>query len=163
MNFAITNNQKMSEKRRVKPRDQEKFEYAYMLFMQGVSQADICQRVVVSAPTLQSWKESGNWDEKRATRTISIDDLMQKTLKRISEMLDKEGDEFRADAFSKAVAQLKSLKSTQTIDDEISTFMAFQDFLIAERAHYREITDSFIKSVVKLQDSYILKRKGHGK
>jgi hypothetical protein len=78
-------------------------------------------------------------------------------------MLDKEGDEFQADAFSKAVAQLKSLKSTQTIDDEISTFMAFQDFLIAERAHYREITDSFIKSVVKLQDSYILKRKGHGK
>lgn len=153
----------MSEKRRVKPRDQEKFEYAYMLFMQGVSQSDICKRVEVSAPTLQSWKESGNWDDKRATRTISIDDLMQKTLRRISEMLDREGDKFQADAFSKAVAQLKSLKSTQTIDDEISTFMAFQDFLIAERAHYKEITDSFIKSVVKLQDSYILKRKGHGK
>ena len=41
--------------------------------------------------------------------------------------------------------------------------MAFQDYLIAERANYKEITDNFIKSVVKLQDSYILKRKGYGK
>lgn len=153
----------MSKKQPVQARNQEKFEYAYLLFMQGVSQQDICARVQISAPTLQSWKETGGWAEKRATRTISIDDLMQKTLKRISEMLDKEGDEFQADAFAKAVAQLKSLKSTQTVDDEIATFMAFQDYLIAERANYKEVTDQFIKAVVKLQDSYILKRKGHGK
>lgn len=150
-------------KQQVQARNQEAFEYAYLLFMQGVSQKDICGRANVSAPTLQSWIESGGWREKRATRTISIDDLMQKTLKRISEMLDKEGDEFQADAFAKAVAQLKSLKSTQTVDDEIATFMAFQDFLIAERANYKDITDQFIKAVVRLQDSYILKRKSHGK
>lgn len=149
--------------KQVQARNQEAFEYAYLLFMQGISQKDICERARVSAPTLQTWIESGGWRDKRATRTISIDDLMQKTLKRISEMLDKEGDEFHADAFAKAVAQLKSLKSTQTVDDEIATFMAFQDFLIAERANYKDITDQFIKTVVRLQDSYILKRKSHGK
>jgi hypothetical protein len=150
-------------KKQVQARNPEKYEYAYLLFMQGVAQNDICQRVEVSAPTLQSWKESGGWEAKRATRTISIDDLMQKTLKKISEILDKEGDDFSADAFAKAVNQLKALKSTQTVDDEIATFMAFQDYLIAERATYKEITDNFIKSVVKLQDSYIIKRKGYGK
>lgn len=151
------------KKKQVQARNPEKYEYAYLLFMQGVSQQDICTRVEVSAPTLQSWKESGGWEAKRATRTISIDDLMQKTLKKISDLLDKEGDEFSADSFAKAVNQLKTLKSTQTVDDEIAVFMSFQDYLIAERANYKEITDNFIKSVVKLQDSYILKRKGNGK
>lgn len=146
---------------RIHARNAERFEYAYLLFMQGVTQADICKRVGVSAPTLQKWKDAGGWELKRATRTISIDDLVQKTLKRISTILDKEGDEFSADAFAKAVAQLKNLKSNQTVDDEINTFMAFQDYLISERASFSEITDEFIKTVVKLQDSYILKRKAH--
>ena len=100
---------------------------------------------------------------QRATRTISIDDLMQKTLRRISEILDQEGDDFSADAFAKAVNQLKSLKESHTVDDEISTFLAFQDFLIAERSSFREITDPFIKSVVRLQDAFILKRRANGK
>jgi len=147
----------------VQARNPEKYEYAYLLFMQGVAQNDICKRVEVSAPTLQSWKESGGWAHKRATRSINIDDLMQKTLHKISDILDKEGDDFSADSFAKAVNQLKSLKSTRTVDDEIATFMAFQDYLIAERAGYKEITDSFIKAVVRLQDSYILKRKVNGK
>lgn len=153
----------MAKLKQVQARNPEKYEYAYLLFMQGVQQNDICKRVEISAPTLQNWKESGGWGNKRATRSISIDDLMQKTLQKISAILDKEGDEFSADAFAKAVNQLKSLKNTRTVDDEIATFMAFQDYLISERASYKEITDSFIKSVVKLQDSYILKHKGRGK
>ena len=147
----------------VQARNPEKYEYAYLLYMKGVAQNDIAKKVEISAPTLQSWKESGGWEHKRATRTISIDDLMQKTLHKISEILDKEGDSFSADSFAKAVNQLKSLKSTSTVDDEIATFMAFQDYLITERAGYKEITDSFIKAVVRLQDSYILKRKSNGK
>jgi len=154
---------KTTASKKVTARNPEKYEYAYLLFMQKVTQDDICERVGVSPPTLKTWKESGGWEEKRACRTISIDDLMQKTLKKINDLLDRDVSDFSADAFSKAVQQLKALKENHTVDDEISTFLAFQDYLIAERGNYKEVTDSFIKLVVKLQDIFILKRKNNAK
>jgi len=144
------------------PRDSEKYEYAYMLFMQGISQKDICSRVKVTAPTLGKWKTAGGWDQKRAARTISIDELMQKTLQKINAMLDK-GEDFSADAFAKAVAQLKTLKSSNTIDDDINTFLSFQDYLIHERVNNSEINDIIIKTITRLQDCYIQYRLGNGK
>jgi len=145
----------------VKSRNPEKEEYAYLLFMQRVSQEDICKRVGITAPTLKSWKDSGSWGDKRASRTISLDDLMQKALKRVNEILDSE-EPFNADSFAKAVKQLKELKTSNTIDDDIYCFMSFQDFLIRKRGEY-DITDSFIKMVTKFQDIFIQFRLGNGK
>jgi len=149
-------------KARINSRSPEKYEYAYLLYMQTVPAQDICKRVDISAPTLKSWKDSGGWEEKRATRTISMDDLMQKALRRINDLLDNE-TAFSADAFAKAVKQLKELKTSNTVDDDINCFMSFQDFLIQQRANYRELTDEFIKSVTKYQDIYIQFRLGNGK
>lgn len=146
----------------VQARNPEKYEYAYLLFMQKVAQNDICTRVGITAPTLISWKASGGWEGKRAARTISIDDLMQKTLRVINEMLDDKQN-FSADAFAKAVNQLKTLKTGSTVDDDINTFMDFQDYLIRERNSCKEITDLFIKTVARLQDNYIQYRLGNGK
>ena len=147
---------------RIKTRSPEKYEYAYLLFMQMVQSQDICTRAGISAPTLNSWKKSGGWEGKRASRTISLDDLMQKALRRISDMLDNETN-FSADAFAKAVKQLKELKTSNTVDDDINCFMSFQDFLIRQRAIYRELTDEFIKGITKYQDIYIQYRLGNGK
>ncbi|MEI6683438.1 MAG: hypothetical protein WCO44_12450 [Bacteroidota bacterium] len=130
--------------------------------MQQVQAQDICARVGISAPTLKSWKDDGGWEQKRASRTISLDDLMQKALARINEMLDSQ-EVFSADSFAKAVKQLKELKSSNTIDDDINTFMSFQDFIVQQRNIYRDITDEFIKSLVKYQDIYIQFRLCNGK
>lgn len=151
-----------TEKKKVKTRSPEKYEYAYLLFMQSVSQEEICSRVGVSPPTLRTWKESGTWEAKRAARTISLDDLMQKALKRVSELLDAE-DAFNADSFAKAVKQLKELKSSNTVDDDIYCFMSFQDYLIQQRQAYKEISDDFIKQVTRFQDLFIQYRLGNGK
>lgn len=137
----------------VTPRDQGKHDFAYLLYMQNVPQQDICERIQVSAPTLQSWKESGHWEMKRAAKTISIDDLLQKAMKKIDEMLSNDG--LNADAFAKAVQQLKVLKRTTTVDDDINTLTAFSDFVIANRITNKEVTDAFIKLLTKLQDWYI--------
>lgn len=149
------------EKKAVRTRNPEKYEYAYLLFMQNVPQQDICTRVGVSYPTLKTWKDSGGWDSKRAARTISLDDLLQKALKRVSEILEN-NENFSADAFAKAVKQLKELKTANTVDDDIYCFMAFQDFLIQERAYNKDLTDAFIKQVTKFQDRFIQFRLGHG-
>jgi hypothetical protein len=147
---------------RIKTRTPEKYEYAYLLFMQNFPQDTICERVKISAPTLKSWKVSGGWEEKRASRTISLDDLMAKALVRINIMLDDDKN-FSADAFAKAVKQLKELKTANTVDDDINCFMSFQDFLIQQRINHRELTDDFIKAVTKYQDIYIQFRLGNGK
>jgi hypothetical protein len=153
---------KQTKQGKVQPRDPEKYEYAYLLYMQGVLQTDICNRIKVSPPTLQSWKESGGWEHKRASRTISIDDLVQKALKMISDMLDNK-EHFSADAFAKAVSQLKTLKTHNTVDDDINTFMDFQDYIIRERASNKQVTDEFIKLVSRFHDSYIQYRLANGK
>jgi hypothetical protein len=80
----------------------------------------------------------------------------------ISDMLDNK-EQFSADAFAKAVSQLKTLKTHNTVDDDINTFMDFQDFLIRERSSNKEISDDFIKLITRLQDSYIQYRLGNGK
>jgi hypothetical protein len=149
-------------KAKINSRSPEKFEYAYLLFMQGAQAQDICARVGITHPTLTAWRKSGGWLEKRASRTISMDDLMQKALQRINDLLDKKED-FSADAFAKAVKQLKELKTANTVDDDINCFMSFQDFMIQQRVNYKDITDEFIKSVTKYQDIYIQFRLGNGK
>jgi len=150
------------KKKRIASRTPEKYEYAYLLFMQQTMGQDICARVGISAPTLKSWKDDGGWEQKRASRTISLDDLMQKALVRINDILDSE-EAFNADAFAKAVKQLKELKSSNTIDDDINCFMSFQDFLIQQRNIYKDVNDEFIKKVAKYQDIYIQFRLGNGK
>lgn len=144
------------EPRTVHIRTPEKYEYAYLLFMQNHTQASICERVGIAPATFQSWKASGGWEEKRAARTISVDALITKTLRRIDELLDN--PDFNADAFSKAVKQLKALKAGATVKDTIDVLMAFTDFLIDRSGHDPEVTESFVKTVNRLHDSFILKQ-----
>ena len=142
-------------------RNSQKYEYAYLLYMQKVTQKDICERVGVSAPTLIKWKEAGGWEAKRAVNTISIDEIVVKTLKKVNEMLEAEN--FNADAFAKAVAQLKALKGSSTVDDVIDCFSAFSVWVVEHRSlHPDQLTDDFIKQLTYWQDQYIQYRLGNG-
>lgn len=133
-------------------------DYAFILFMQRVAQIDIAQRVGVSEKTVSSWKGKDNWEAKRAAKTVSMDELIVKALRKISEMLDSK--DFNADSFAKAVAQLKTLKQRNTVDDEIMCFMDFQNFLL-ERRNIEHIDEPFLRSLIKLQDQFIQYRMGN--
>lgn len=136
-----------------------KKEHAYFLFMQRTPQKDIAARLGVTEKTIGNWKTEGNWEAKRAAKTISMDELVNKALMRINELLDSA--DFNADSFSKAVAQLKSLKPDNTVDDEIMTFMSFQNYIIRERIN-EDLSEEFIKTVVRMQDSYVQVRLAGG-
>ncbi len=133
-------------------------EYAFMLYMQRVPQGDIAERCGVSPQTVTDWKKKDNWEAKRAAKTISMDELIAKALKRINEML--EAEDFNADSFAKACAQLKSLKQRNTVDDEIMCFMDFQTWLLQRRVS-EGIDAPFIKLMTKMQDTYIQYRLGN--
>lgn len=138
---------------------ESKKQLAYFLFMQNTPQKDVASRVGVTEKTISKWKVNENWEAKRAAKTISMDELIVKALQKINELLDSE--DFNADAFAKAVAQLKSLKTNNTVDDEIVTFMNFQNYLIQNRIT-ENLSEDFIKEVVYQQDNYIQIRLGNG-
>ena len=146
---------------KIRVKDPQKYEYAYLLYMQRVPQKEIAERADVSQQTLSKWKEDGGWEMKRAARTISRDELLNKAMMRINDMLDdREG--FNADAFSKAVSQLKELKGGYSLDDVVDVLMKFGDWLIETSANDKGITPEFIQRLTAYQDQYIKMRINNG-
>ena len=146
---------------KIRVKDPQKYEYAYLLYMQRVPQKEIAERADVSQQTLSKWKEDGGWEMKRAARTISRDELLNKTMMRINDMLDdREG--FNADAFSKAVSHLKELKGGYSLDDVVDVLMKFGDWLIETSANDKGITPEFIQQLTAYQDQYIKMRINNG-
>lgn len=150
---------KIKDKGRKKKQDAEAMKhYAFILYMQNIQQNEIAQRCNTTPATVSEWKKKDNWEAKRAAKTISMDELIAKALIKINQLLDS--TDFNADAFAKAVAQLKTLKHRNTVDDEIMCFMDFQNFLL-EKRFAEKIDESFIKQLTKLQDQYIQLKLGN--
>ena len=149
------------EKASIRVKDPQKYEYAYLLYMQKVPQKEIAERVGVSQQTLSKWKEDGGWELKRVAKTVSRDQIINKVLLRINEMLDSE-EEFNADEFSKAANQLSKLKQGCTIDDIADILTRFGDWVIEQSASDKTITTEFVQQLTQLQDKYLLNRINNG-
>lgn len=149
------------EKAGIRVKDPQKYEYAYLLYMQKVPQKEIAERVGVSQQTLSKWKEDGGWELKRVAKTVSRDQIINKVLLRINEMLDRE-EEFNADEFSKAANQLSKLKQGCTIDDIADILTRFGDWVIEQSASDKTITTEFDQQLTRLQDKYLLNRINNG-
>ncbi len=148
-------------KKEMRVKDPDKYDYAFLLYVQNYPQKTICERVGISAVTLIKWKEHGEWETKRAAKAISTDVLVSKALARINTMLDNE-KEFSADAFAKAVSQLKNLKKDNTIDEVVEVLSRFGDWMIAKCGTDKAIDIEFIRKVTTYQDKYIKERIGDG-
>lgn len=159
----------MAKKTEAKPKakktslsgNRDKYEYAFLLYMQCVPMKEIAIKVGVSANTVTRWKNENGWEVKRGSKELSMDALIAKTMGKASEMLDS--DNFNADAFAKAVAQLKTLKRNEaTVDDVINALTKFGDWLISESNTNKTITTEFVRQVTALQNEYILRRIKNG-
>ena len=149
------------EKAGIRVKDPQKYEYAYLLYMQKIPQKEIAERVGVSQQTLVKWKDEGGWEYKRVAKTVSRDQIINKVLLRINEMLDSE-EEFNADDFSKAANQLSKLKQGCTIDDIADILTRFGDWVIEQSASDKTITTEFVQQLTRLQDKYLLNRINNG-
>ena len=142
-------------------KDPQKYEYAYLLYMQRVPQKEIADRVGVSQQTLSKWKDDGGWELKRVARTVSRDQIINKTLMKINELLDNEED-FNGDEFAKLSSQLEKIKGGYTMDDVADILTKFGDYIIEQSASDRDITTEFVQLLTKYQDKYLLMRINNG-
>lgn len=132
----------------------EKYEYAEMLYLKGVPQKMICEKVGVTPNTITKWKNQGAWEVKRAAHAVSIDSLINKLLRKASTQLDDENSS--ADDISKIISQLKNFNGRVTPDEKVVTLIEFGDWAITQVGLDPEVTDKLIKELTKLQDRYIL-------
>ena len=146
----------------IRVKDPQKYEYAYLLYMQRVPQKEIADRVGVSQQTLSKWKDDGGWELKRVARTVSRDQIINKTLiMKINELLDNEED-FNGDEFAKLSSQLEKIKGGYTMDDVADILTKFGDYIIEQSASDRDITTEFVQLLTKYQDKYLLMRINNG-
>lgn len=136
------------------PKDPEKFAYAERLYIEGIAQEVIAERVGVSKQTISNWKSKGQWDSKRAALMLSPKTMMTKLMNRLNEMIDsREG--FDADAFSKVAKQLRDLQKDSNVDDVINVLIDFGRWLENEAINDKEIDEKFIQKVTILHDRFI--------
>ena len=145
----------------IRVKDPQKYEYAYLLYMQRVPQKEIADRVGVSQQTLSKWKDDGGWELKRVARTVSRDQIINKTLMKINELLDREED-FNGDEFAKLSSQLEKIKGGYTMDDVADILTKFGDYIIEQSASDKAITTEFVQLLTKYQDKYLLMRINNG-
>ena len=107
----------------------DKKEFAEALFMQGMPQNSIAEKVGVSANTIGKWAKDGCWGEKRAAMTITRKSLQNELLSAIKDKIDELRD-LDISKSGKVVDQLVKLSATiERLDKEASAVDFIECFI----------------------------------
>ena len=152
----------------------ESKELAYILYMSGELQKNICSRVHVTPATLQKWMDAGQWKNKRSAKTITRPELVNRLLTTMSGILDRfqvdqeDTPDQTADLFSgladklvKISATIERLDKKNNVVNDVETFMAFHNYIKQQALNDPNITLEFIKQVNEYQDRYLKTRMSH--
>lgn len=144
-----------------KEQDSKK-DLAFTLFMSGLEITEIADKVGVSRQTISKWATTGNWKERRAARSVTRTELVNKTLLAINKLLDdvnKSNDADTivglADRLSKFASVIEKLDKKASIVDTVEVFIAFSKWLEFRATSDPLITKEFLQTLTRLQDAYI--------
>jgi len=136
--------------------NREKKELANLLFQSGETQKSIAERVGVSQQTMMAWVNQGGWREKRAASTITRSELINKTLKNISDLLEDGGE--NADQLSKLASLIEKLDKKNSPILIMDVFVAFGRWLETQAPTNKDVELDFVKKVTRYQDAYITEK-----
>ncbi len=142
--------------------NEEKREFARVLYMTGEQQKVIAEKVGVSEQTIGRWVKEGEWDKRRAAQNITRPEIVNNLLKAISnlvENLNEETDPAKlsgaADKLAKLAATVEKLDKKANVVDAIEVFIAFGKWLEFRSSVDKELTPELIRLFNKYQDLYI--------
>ena len=145
---------------------EDKKELAELLFMQGMQQNTIADKVGASANTVGKWAKEGLWAEKRTAQTLTRKEVVNNVLRSINRLAERLGEAdisevgSVADQLSKLSATIDKLDKEASVVDFIECFMAFGRWLEYQAETDPEITAEFRKMVNKYQNQYVLELLG---
>lgn len=148
---------------------EKKKSIARTLFMSGMDMTEIADKVDVSRVTISKWCNADGWKEIRAARNISRQELVNKILLTIDEMLEEANNSKDAtatagiaDKLSKFSAAIDKLDKKANVIDAIDVFKAFSGWLEFRSQSDPSITVELIQRVNQLQDMFIIESIGKG-
>ncbi len=150
-----------------KKETENKKSLARALFLSGMEQVEIADKVGVSRVTISKWCNADGWKEARAAKNITRPELVNKlllTIDRLIEQVNGSDDISEAaglaDKLSKLSAVIEKLDKKANVIDAIEVFMAFSRWLEFRAATDPEVTPELIKAINKYQDKYIIESMG---
>lgn len=133
------------------------------LYLSGMEQQEIAERLGVSRVTISNWAAKEGWKEARAAKNITRPELVNKLLLTIDgliESVNKSEDPTLigslADKLSKLSAVVEKLDKKANVVDAIEVFMAFNKWLQYNSEFDPEITPELIKTINKFQNRFLM-------
>lgn len=140
---------------------ENKKQLGFLLYMAGEEQKMIAEHLNITQKTISQWATSDKWKEKRSAATVTRDELVNKTLQAIGNMLDSalEAGDKNYSAISNALVQMantiEKLDKKNNVVQEMEAYSKFNKFLMVQMQHNKEITPELVKKVNKFQIDYI--------
>lgn len=144
---------------------EKKKSLARSLYLSGMEQNEIAEKVDVSRVTVSRWVNTEGWKEARAAKNISRPELVNKLLLTIDgliENVNKSNDPTLigalADKLSKLSATIEKLDKKANVIDAIEVFMAFNRWIQDQASFDPDITPELIKAINKYQNKFLMER-----
>ena len=138
---------------------------ARSLYMAGMEQQEIAEKVGVSRVTVSKWCTAEGWKEARAAKSISRPELVNKLLVAIDKLIaqvnasgDPEAIGTLADKLAKLSATIEKLDKKANVIDAIEVFMAFNRWIQDQASYDPQITPELIKAINKYQNKFLMEK-----
>lgn len=150
-----------------KAETEKKKSLARSLYLAGMEQSEIADKVEVSRVTISKWCNAGGWKEARAAKNVTRPELVNKLLltidKLITEVNESEDPSLIAglgDKLAKLSSVIEKLDKKANVVDAIEVFMAFSKWLEYRATIDPSVTPELIKTINKFQDMYLTEQMG---
>ena len=150
-----------------KAETENKKSLARSLYLSGMEQTEIADKIGVSRVTISKWCVAEGWKEARAAKNVTRPELVNKLLLTIDRLIEQvnSSDEPEmmaglADKLSKLSSVIEKLDKKANVVDAIEVFMAFSKWLEFRSQTDPELTPDLIKAINKYQDKYIVESMG---
>ena len=153
---------------------EKKKSLARSLFLSGMEQTEIAEKVDVSRVTISKWCTSEGWKEARAAKNVTRPELVNKLLLTIDTLITQVNSSDDptliaglGDKLAKLSAVIEKLDKKANVVDAIEVFMAFSKWIEYRSTIDPDVTPELVKAINKYQDLYIteqmgIKSQGHG-
>lgn len=142
---------------------------ARSLYLAGMDQNEIADKLEVSRNTVSKWSTTESWKEQRAATHVTRPELVNKLLTTIDTLITQVNDSNDpaliaglADKLAKFSAVIEKLDKKANVVDAIEVFMAFNKWLQFNASYDPEITPELIKAINKYQNKFLMEKMAPG-
>ncbi len=148
-----------------KAEQENKKQLGRALYLSGMDQQEIAERLGVSRVTISNWCTKEGWKEARAAKNITRPELVNKLLLTIDQLITSVNQSNNpdmiaglADKLSKLSAVVEKLDKKANVVDAVEVFMAFNKWLQYNSEFDPEITPELIKAINKYQNQFLMEK-----